>query len=78
MKEIRRIAEVKEGKAWRQTYVTTDEKEVYESLARDLVAKKLHKATYIKSVKDVSNYDGTRDITVTYDNGVRSVYTIKM
>lgn len=77
MKQIQRVAEKKTGKKWEQTFVTTDEKEVYESLARDLIAKKIHHCSWIVRISDDSNYDGTRKIVVTYDNGCRSIYTVK-
>lgn len=77
MKQIQRVAEKKNGRKWEQTFVTTDEKEVYESLAHDLIAKKLHNASWITRISDRSNYDGTWNITVTYDNGCRSIYTVK-
>ena len=62
-------------------YVTdrtvTDKTEIYEQLAKDLLHKKIHGCTYIKSIKDRTNYDGTRTVTATYDNGVRRIYVIK-
>ena len=77
MREMQRLVEQKVNNAWVETFRETDENKIWESLAKDLIAKKLHKATWIKSVRDSSNYDGTRDITVYYDNGVRSIYTVK-
>lgn len=77
MREIKRVIECKKGNAWETTLVTTDEKEIYKDLAMALVSKKLHQCTYIKSIKDHPNYDGTRNITVYYDNGVKSTYTIE-
>lgn len=77
MREMQRLVEQKVNNAWVETFRETDENKIWESLAKDLIAKKLHKATWIRSVRDSSNYDGTRDITVYYDNGVRSIYTVK-
>ena len=77
MREVQRLVEQKVNNAWIETFRETDENKIWESLAKDLIAKKLHKATWIRSVRDSSNYDGTRDITVYYDNGVRSIYTVK-
>ncbi len=51
--------------------------QLYHALMCDLIAKKLHNCTYIKSITDCPNYNGTRTITVTYDNNFRKVYTIK-
>lgn len=76
MKEFRRI-EVKQGKKWIESYTTNDTNEINRSLAHDMIAKKLHSCTYIKSIKDRCNYDGTRTITVTYDNDCRSIYCIE-
>lgn len=55
----------------------TDPAEVEHDLMHDLIAKKLHSCTYIKSIKDRTNYDGTRTITVTYTNNVRRIYRIE-
>lgn len=77
MREMQRLVEKKVDNAWVETFRENDESKIWESLAKDLIAKKLHKATWIRSVRDSSNYDGTRDITVYYDNGVRSIYTVK-
>ena len=77
MKQIQRVAQKKDGKNWVNTYTDTDEARVYEDLCRDLIHKKLHGASYIRRITDDTNWDGTRNITVTYDNGCRSVYTVK-
>lgn len=50
---------------------------VHYMLMHDLIAKKLHNASCIKSIKDRTNYDGTRTITVTYDDNCRRIYRIK-
>lgn len=77
MKEMRRLVETKRNGKWEVSLTVTDKNEIWESLAKDLIAKKIHKATWIKSIRDNSNYDGTRNITVTYDNNVRSIYTVQ-
>lgn len=56
---------------------TINERKIYKSLASDLLAKKVHKCTYINRICDRSNYDGTRTITVYYDNGTKSVYIVE-
>ena len=76
MKEISRIVELKTSKGWEVHHTETEKTEIYEALARDLIAKKIHHCTYIKSIKRVCNYDGTQTITVTYDNNCRSIYTV--
>lgn len=77
MKQIQKVTEVKKGSKWEVHHTSTDEKTVYEDLAKALVSKKLHKCLYIKSIKDRCNYDGTRTITVNYDNGVRCIFNIE-
>lgn len=76
MRNIQKIVETKSGSKWEVTYTCTDEKEVYDSLAHDLIAKKINACTYIRSIKRNNNYDGTQNITISYDNNVRAVYTV--
>lgn len=53
-----------------------DENLVYKELSHDLWAKHVAKVTYIKRITDRNNYNGTREITVLYDNGVKRIYTV--
>lgn len=76
MKEVYRIIELKEGSKWIESRKETDALEIYRSLAFDLINKKIHNASFIRSIKRVPQYDGTQKITVTYDNQVRSIYQI--
>lgn len=55
----------------------TSPQEIYTDLSRDLIAKKLCKCTYINSITRCNLYDGFIKITVTYNNNVRAIYTIK-
>lgn len=57
--------------------IITDPCEIYKRLSHELIAKKIHKCAYIKKISDKCNYDGTRNITVFHDNGVKDVYTIE-
>lgn len=75
--EVKRVTEVKNGSKWEESYTTFDELEIYKSLSRDLTAKKICQASYIKSIKRVNMYDGSAKITVTYDNGCRNIYTVE-
>lgn len=50
--------------------------EIYKRLSNDLIAKKICQCRYIKSIKRRNNYDGTCEITVTYNNNVRNIYTV--
>ena len=76
MREIKRAFEVKNGRAWRETYCTTDETEIYKSLSSELLYLKVFKSPCYKRMMQHNNYDGTRTIIIYTDNG-RSVYTIK-
>ena len=61
------------------TWETTNRGQVYESLAGELIAKKMNACTYIKRIKRTQNYDGTVTITVYYADdcgGGKRVYTI--
>lgn len=71
------VIEVKNGKTYKTTRVCEDRAEVYESLSRDVINKKICACTYIKSIKRVQLYTGFEKIIVTYDNGVRCTYTIE-
>ena len=55
-----------------------DAETVYKELSHDMLAKYIAKATYIKRITDKSNYNGTREIVVLYDNGVKRIYTVAM
>ena len=77
MKQVSRVAEKKVGRNWIETYRTTEPAEVYKSLAKDMVNKKLCECRYITRIRRRSNYDGTETITVNYDNNIRSVYVIE-
>ena len=58
-------------------YGTEDINEVHEKLMLDLIAKKLHKCTYITRITDRCNYDGTRTIEVYYDNKTKCAYVVE-
>jgi hypothetical protein len=76
MKEIKRVVEIKTGRIWETSYISTDPAYVFESLSKDLISKKINACTYIRNIKRTQNYNGTITITVNYDNNTRSVYTI--
>jgi hypothetical protein len=75
--KIKRVIELKEGRAWIEHNSTTDTQTVYECLCGDLINKKINACTYIKSIKRVNLYNGYQKITVTYNNDCRAIYTIK-
>lgn len=77
MKEIKRVCEVKQGKKYIVTFTETNELDVYRWLVDDLISKKMCGCRYIKRIVRTSNYDGTQNIVVYYDNNVRNTYTIK-
>ena len=73
------IFQDKVGNVWQTTF-EKDGPEVWEDLAKDLLAKKLEACRYITSIKRKQNYDGTNTIIVNYASdcgGGRRVYTIK-
>lgn len=69
---------VKTGKTYTTSAIWRDSELVYKELSHDLWAKHIAKAAYIKRISDRNNYDGTRTITVTYDNSVKRIYTVIM
>ena len=73
---IQKVIEVKEGNKWTQMDIWTNPKEIYDSLAHDLISKKICGCTWIRSIKCVQHYDGFITITVTYGSNCRAHYTI--
>ena len=65
----------KQGNTWVTTHITEDSATATHSLATELAAHYIGKASYIRSIKRRNNHDGTQTYTVAYDNGYRSVYT---
>ena len=76
--KVNMTIEVKNGKKYEVERVIENRAEVYESLARDMVNKKLCCCNYIKSIKRVNLYNGFEKIIVNYDNDVRRVYIIEL
>ena len=77
MKDIKRVSYKKENNTWKETFTDTDRESVYKWLAHDLEAKYICKCTYITRIKRQSNYDGTVNITVWYDNNIKNVFTVE-
>lgn len=77
MRDINRVIQIKTGKKWTTSHTDTNPESIYQSLARDLIAKKINSCSYIRAIKRIQNYDGTITITVNYDNDTRSVYTVR-
>lgn len=76
MKKISRAYEKKEGRKYIETYRTEDENQVYKDFANEIMYKLVFKCPEYKSMKQYSNYDGTRTVIFYQDNG-RSIYIIK-
>ena len=79
MKQTSMITEIKlSDNRWHVSCIhdSMKEEDIYMRLCNALIAKKLNECRYIKSIKRRNNYDGTQEITVTYDNAVRNIYTI--
>ena len=79
MKKTSMISEMKLSDCkWHicSTHDSMTVEEIYTRLCNELIAKKVNSCRYIKSIKRRNNYDGTQEITITYDNEVRYIYTI--
>lgn len=59
------------------TYESSNETEVYSRLAREMMSHYIHKAQYIRRVKDECLYNGFRRVTV-YEEFGRCIYIVKM
>lgn len=77
MKEISVKCYVKKEIKWELTYTSFDPLKVYQDCFNALLHKKIHKCSYITSIKDTCNYDGTRTITVYYNNNCKYVYIVE-
>ena len=73
---VSRTIEKWDGSKWTFNSINRDAGLVYEYLSNDLIAKKINKCTYIKSIRRYQNYDGTATITVLYNNNCRALYVI--
>lgn len=73
---VSRTIETKKGDKWFYGSTCRDPETVYESLANDLIAKKINQCSYIKSIRRRQNYNGTATITVVYSNNVRALYVV--
>ena len=67
----------KQGRSYVPRYTSTNREHVYTKLAHEIVSKTLEKCSWIRSIKRRQLYNGFIEITVSYDNGFRSVYTIE-
>lgn len=71
-----KTVEIKVNGKYDKTYTETNERDIYTSLANDLIARYVTKARYVKRVIRKPRYDGTDEITVYYENGIRSIYIV--
>ena len=69
--------EVKKNGKYNESFTTYDQLEVYRSLSNDLISKKICNCSYIKSIRRVNNYNGTINVTVTYNNDCKAIYTVE-
>lgn len=74
--KISRIAQTLVNNNWINSFEEYNETEIYKSLSRDLIAKKLNKCKYITKITRQQHYNRFITITVTYDNNNRSIYTV--
>lgn len=70
------VCEKKSGRVWVAESECTDRAKVYEWLCRDLIAKKLYGSYSIRSIALEAFTRDTVTITVTHNNGYRTVYTL--
>lgn len=70
----KRTIEIKRGNKYETTFIQENETEALRSLASDLAAKYIGKASYVKRITRRNNYDGTQTYVVTYDNDSRATY----
>lgn len=77
MKKEQLTIQIKNGREWETSNIITDKETIHRYLSHDLIAKKLHSCKYITSIRDRTNYDGTRTIIVSYTDGVRRIYIIE-
>lgn len=75
-RESRRLETKVNGK-WTYEGQTFIVKDIYDFLAHELIAKKINKCTYIRSIKRRPLYNGFIEVIVLYNDGVRAIYTIK-
>lgn len=76
MKKIEMLSEVKHNGKWAVTYRTDDESIIYPRLALAVVAKKINACRYISRIQRRNNYDGTQDVVIYYDSGLRVTFTV--
>lgn len=68
--------EIKRGKTW-ETVSTQEGDAALHSLATELAAKYVGKASFVRSISRANNFDGTQTYTVAYSSecgGGRAVY----
>lgn len=78
MKAETRKTYLKNGRKWELRFEETDPETIHKELLDNIVAKKMHNCSYIKSIKESCNYDGTRTFTVYFSNDTKAVYIIEM
>lgn len=76
MKTISRAFYTREGRKWKQTYYTECPQKVYEDFSQELMNHKVFHVSYINSMTQYNNYDGTRTV-IFYEKYGKSVYIIK-
>lgn len=73
---IQMTNEVKRDGKWVVAYWTDDESIIYPRLSGALIAKKINACRYINRIQRRNNYDGTQDIVVYYDSGMRTTFVV--
>ena len=78
MKTTSRTMYAKNGRNWELLSYDNTAETVHKELLDNIVAKKMHGCSYIRSIKETCNYDGTRTFTVYFSNDVKAVYIVEM
>lgn len=60
-----------------ETYSTTDRCEIYERLAKTLIAKKINCCKWVRSIKRENLYNGYVKITIHQIENIKEIYIIK-
>lgn len=72
---MKMVVQKKNGKEWMDVRTIEDSGYITMTLCRELISKYVEKSSWIKRVTEELIPDG-KEITVTYDNGYRTIYTI--
>mgnify|MGYP003308507354 CR=1 FL=1 len=58
-------------------YETENTTQATEDLLSCIVAKKIHRCTWVRTIKDTCNYDGTRTIKIFENCRIKRIFLVK-